>query len=204
LPDPMPTASASEIPAEVTATKELLDPAVLDQSQREDPFQSLVAPKEEAAPLQPVANATPTVNPLGGYTLSGIIYRGSKNSLAILGTPAGKSKVVHLGQILEGDGPGGSVEVSSISKTSVILSILGASSDMPEDARSTTLKLASLIGYKSTKSSGPSGKAPAPNPTGTAAVPPPANGGGAPGAPGGAPATAAPSGLPEIQAPTSR
>jgi len=142
------------IPPEITATKELLSPSDLQSLTKTNPFMSLIAPKSPEEDKAGVKVAI--VNPFGGITLSGIIFRG-KNSLAILSANAsdggeGKSsgsKILHLGDhFYTSDGSGTEIRISTIKKDSVTLQVINPPDSLPPEMRAATLVLPSLIGWR--------------------------------------------------------
>jgi len=143
LADGLAAARAAQIPPELKATKELLDVALLANITRPDPFQSLIVTEK---PTTAAAAPAPIENPLSGYSLAGIMYRG-KNSLAILGIPGGSNKIVHTDQMLEGTN-GLQIAVAQITTRSVTLQVVDPPGDLPANMRTTTLKVESMVGHK--------------------------------------------------------
>lgn len=192
------------MPAEVNAEKELLDVSVLAELPRSNPFASLLVPQDQekdptkvatnptdptnpngtTAPppdqaTQPVVPPPPTyLDPFNGFGLGGVIYLG-KRSLAIITLPDGSSKIVHVGDILQGLSSGNSsststttgdgksettnlsptlkIKIAKIDKKSVVLQVLKAPSGYPSEFKTTTLYLESLVGYQPKASGSSSG-----------------------------------------------
>lgn len=139
------------IPEEVKATKTLLEVSTIASLSRPNPFATLLVkpedPSTEPGTTPQEAVAAPQ-NPFEGMSLGGIIYR-SKKPLAILALPNGKSKIIHVGDVLPT-----SVEpvlVSKITKNAVILSVANANSSLPAEMQRKTFNVVSLIGYQSAK-----------------------------------------------------
>jgi len=141
------TTDIAQLPAEIKATKTLLDASVLDNVSRPDPFQSLIIPEKSAA--SPAQGEKQVVeNPLQGYELQGILYHG-RDSMAILKLPGeSSSKMVHSDEVIEGVS-GLQVAVGQISKNSVVLKVINPPPDLPDAMCSTTLRLESLVGFHS-------------------------------------------------------
>jgi len=147
--------AAIEIPAEVKESKTMLEVSVLASLSRANPFATLlVKPEDPNASTEQTAEAeqqvAPPQSPFDGFSLGGIIYR-DKKPLAILGLPGGKSKIIHVGDVLQTAVE--PIKVSHIRKNSVGLAVASAASALPTNMQKKVLNVASLIGYQGSKAS---------------------------------------------------
>ncbi len=164
IPSPTVGASPSLISTENIPVPKLLGTEELEGLTRTNPFTPLlIDPNKPILPTgveqQPATPVASVRNPFEGYSISGIIFTG-KRPTAILSLPDNKTKIVHQGDTLapmENSGNTLSVTVSKITKDSLTLAVVDPPENFPEEAKTTTLSLPTLIGYKSKSKGGTGG-----------------------------------------------
>jgi hypothetical protein len=157
IPKPTMAVTPGMINTENIAAPKLLGIQELEGLTRTNPFTPLlIDPNQQAIPDDPTLPEQPQTplanakNPFNGYTLNGIIYMG-KRPTAILSLPDNKTKVVHQGDTLASADDANSeftLKVSKITKDSLTLEVIDPPETLPPDARSTTLSIPTLVGYK--------------------------------------------------------
>lgn len=170
LTSPTGLSAPVSLPAEMTATKELLDTSVLATLPRSNPFESLLVPsgsQVDPSLLQNPGGAPATLEPVNipdpyeGFSLGGIIYHGQK-SLGIVVAADGKSRIVRQGDILSASGDTGiQLLVARIDQKALTLQALNPPKELSTALHSKMLTITSLVGHQSNKTASSSSKAPA-------------------------------------------
>lgn len=156
---------AVNIPPEVTAKKEILEPSILLGLPRQNPFLSLLIKDtgpdttDSGGEVEVLPTPTPIPpDPFTGFLLEGIIYR-NKDPMAILKLTGEKgSRIVRLGERIRMEkDPFYVVQVAKIDKQSVTLVVVDEAVPLPPELKTKTLQIASIIGFRN-KTGGSKGR----------------------------------------------
>ncbi len=146
-----------QVPPEIMATKELLDPGILASLPRVNPFINPLIKVEEEAPVDVTAEvvdvppAPPPPDPFEKFKIGGIIYRRAKPMAIIKLGNEDHARIVKDGEVFQTEGSEDTgplrVQVTQISKASISFEILDPPENYPPDYITREFKIPSLIGY---------------------------------------------------------